>query len=326
VKGDRIRVFRLLDVGTLENEAATIAQALFGLPPDAVGTLFTVSQSGGWISFTDRAQLFSNRAKRLPKEREAREAALRFLAERREAMAASPCYRESELPLLIPPAGVLTDPVIVPVQHPRLALRDHWLCRFGIEVRCSDDLQEEKAEVLGAGVDLRIGEGGAVIAAVWRWRPEVEIRSRPRRPAPEGARRVVYRYNDEAGRQTFLAPYYEVIDEHDVLLAPASDCSLICNVLTGNGKLLAAVDGGTGDYSFTWARIAPASFPPAIEPLASTDRILELGGGRRAMVSEADFGSAAADVLLQVRDNRSDAVIQLRRAIYPTLAAAKVLS
>jgi len=310
---DDIRAFRLLDVEKLENNAATIAEVLFQLPARAVGTLFTISPGGGWISFADPAKLATDAVKNLPPTAtDAKAAALRFFAERRAAMITNCNYLESGLPSLIPLDDHLGEPAIFLIPHPRKRQFDHWLCRFGLEIRSSDDIHQPQAEILGAGVDLRIGDGGEVIAATWRWRPPVETRSRPRLAPPERARRIVYKFNDEAARQTFLAPYYEVVDGEDVALVPASDRSLRCVITGGNGKLFAAVDGGTGDYSYTWGRIAVTSFPPVIEILRSTG-------------SEADFGIEAGDVLLHIRDNGSDAVIQLRRAIYPTMFGPDVL-
>jgi hypothetical protein len=329
---DGIRTFTLLETEKLEKHAATIAEVLFRLPAAAVGTKFTVSRGGGWISFADRSKLWSEAKKQsLPhKQTDARVAALRFFAARREAMTASRPFIESQLPSLIPPDDWLTDAAIDPIPHPRKPQFDHWLCRFGVSVRCSDDVDEPRAEVLGAGIDLRIGDDGEVIAADWRWRPAIDPRTRPRSPKPEGARRIIYRFNDQATRQTFLAPYYEVVEGEDVRLVPASDRSLSCNVLSSEGPgpvtLLAIASGGSGNYAYTWGRIAIAAFPPVIELLSAARNVrVDLSGGRSMVVSQVDFGAEAGDVLLHVADNTTGAVIQLRRAIYPLAPNTELL-
>jgi hypothetical protein len=254
---------------------------------------------------------------------------LRFFAERRETMETSRKFIESGLPSLIPPEDWLTNAGIFPIPHPRKKQFDHWLCRFGISIRCSDDVDEPKAEVLGAGIDLRIGDDGDVIAADWRWRPASDQRSRPRSPRPDGAARVVYRFNDQAARQTLLAPYYEVVEGEDARLVPASDRSLACNIIRSEGAgpvtLLAVASGGSGNYAYTWGRITVASFPPAIELLSgASDARVDVEGGRSIVVSQIEFGADAGDVLLHVADNATGAVIQLRRAIYPIAPDAEL--
>jgi hypothetical protein len=320
---DVIRTFSLLEVEKLEKHAATIADALFRLPPAAVGTKFTISRGGGWISFAEPAKLWSEGKKQsLPStEGDARVAALRFFDGRREAMKTSRAFIESGLPSLIPPQDWLTKPGVFPIPHPRRRQFDHWICRFGISLRCSDVAREPRAEVLGAGIDLRLGDGGEVIAADWRWRPAVNPYPRPRLARPEGARRIVYQFNDEAARQMFLAPYYEVLDGEDVRLVPASDRSLACNIMSSEGAgsvtLVAVASGGSGNYAYTWGRIAVAAFPPVIELLSgATDLHLDVDGGP-TIVSQVEFGAQAGDVLLHVVDRATGAVIQMRHAIYP---------
>jgi len=295
------------------------------LPPSAVGTAFTISRAGGWIAFVNRRKLGpeTDRQVRPDQPAEAREAALRFFAARREAMRQSRAFIDSGLPSLIPPDDWLTEAAFEPIPHRRKPQFDHWLCRFGISVRCSDDVDEPRAEVLGAGIDLRIDADGEVIAADWRWRPTVDQRSRPRLEEPHHDYRIVYRFNDQAARQTFLAPYYEVAEGgHHVEVLPASDRSLTCKIMSSEGagpvRLLAVASGGSGDYAYTWGRIAVAAFPPVIELLSGTTSVrVEVTGDRPSVASHVEFGTEAGDVLLHVADNSTGAEIQMRQAIYP---------
>lgn len=329
---DGIRTFTLLETGELEKHARVIAEILFRVPANAVGTALMISRGGGWISFADRSKLRTESRKHsLPLTvAAARDAARHFFADRREAMETSRMFRESGLPSLIPPRDWLAEPAVIAIPHPRKQQVDHWLCRFGIRIRCSDDRDEPRAEVLGAGIDLRIGDRGEVIGAHWRWRPAINPRTRPRLARPEEARRIVYRFNDQPARQTFLAPYYEIAEGEHSHLVPASDRSLACDILfsdaPGPVTLRAVASGGSGDYAYTWGRIPIAAFPPVIELLSGAiDRRVDAGGGRSAVISEIEFGAEAGDVLLHVADRVSGAVIQLRRAVYP-LAADGVLA
>ena len=330
-----VRVYTMVEADELLRLGPEIATALFRLPASVVGgEVFSIARGSGFLYYADPAKLWTDLAKRaLPRtETAARAAALAFVARAARDVAADPCLAEANLPEVLPPVDSLLHLLTTRVRNPANGESDHWLCRFAVTIRPSDSLDEPAAPVAGAGLDLRIGDRGEVIGLTSRWVPLRDHRTRPRRHLPQHlphdhdqapAARLVYRLNDEAARQTLLAPYWLVADGHHQVFFPASDRSLLCEILQSPGEekitLTAITAGGTGAYEYTWGCAMVTQFPPRIEPIiGGTTRKLRLGT-QETTVSSVSIDATVCDVLLDVLDTLSGARVQLRRSIYPLM-------
>lgn len=327
-----VRVYPLVDGDELRKLAPTIASTLFRLPASVVGgDVFSIAPGSGFLSYADTAKLWSDLPKpALPKNaQEANNAAMAFVAR------ATRDLERANVTAVLPPASALLQLQTTRVRHPSEAHVDHWLCRFAVTLRPSDSFDEPLAPVAGAGVDVRIGDRGEVIGLTSRWTALRGHRTRTRLHLPAAARdaatpaRLVYRLNDEAARQAFLAPYWLVADGHHSAFFPASDHSLTCDILQSTGSdgitLTAVTAGGSGTYEYTWGRAMVLQFPPRIEPLGGTTQRLQIGA-RETTVSSVSIDATVCDVLLDVVDAVTGARVQLRRSIYPLMALTPALA
>jgi hypothetical protein len=322
-----IRVYAHVDVDELRKLAPVIASLLFR---GAADENFSISPGSGWLHYSDPERIRGDvpPANVPAREADARNAALAFLVRAEQAMAGDGRLRGLGAKSILPPVDDLLPIQTTPVRRETGEL-DHWVVRFLVSIRASDSLREPAAAVAGAGVDVRIGERGNVIALTSRWTPLREGSSMRRRRLHvperiEGAReaRLVYRLGDEAMRQSLLAPYWLVGAGHHAMFFPASDCSLICDVLQTTEHdsitLTAVTAGGSGSYEYQWGYAPVLESPPRIELIPANTRRLSFGR-TSTTVSSVTVKKSVCDVLIDVRDLSTGASAQFRRSIYPLL-------
>ena len=116
--------------------------------------------------------------------------------------------------------------------------------------------------------------------------PSAAIRSVVSPPSSNGGEddpQLVYLAADENVVQTRLMPYYMITDDDFAVVAPASAHSFIVNIdqtVTRAGiDLRAVVTGGSGNYTYHWARLSPISvWSEGMQDLGSDDRVrLDVG-------------------------------------------------
>jgi hypothetical protein len=236
-----------------------------------------VSESCGWIAYTDRAQLWrKDPPGRLPLNAgEARAHAEHFLRELAVALN-DPSMRRRASTLnginLIPPLEH-RETVVVGSNHG--AGWDHWLYRAQPSLPLDQD--QRRAALFGSQFEVRIGDGGRVVGYNARYRPITsehllaEVRSfapadahthadgenqRSGRPERIAVPPMVYLQEGDGIPQHYVAPYYLVDNGHVLALASATPWSLLVSLefkqLEDRTRATAVVTGGSGDYAFDW--------------------------------------------------------------------------
>lgn len=261
----------------------------------------------GWISMIASDELLVKRHPSLPSAADAKKLAAKFLLDVAGKLAPT-----ADLPLVFMPP-VPGDPLeLSSVPHPRFPEWNHWIYRTQPQLPTARG--GGSIPVLGTAIEVRIGDGGKVIGFHSRWRPTTGNRvsseataappAKPKRAAPQ----LVYVLDGAAIPQSCLAAYWMVDNGDDYDLA--SGCSLALTVELAladtetTTTVTATVEGGSGDYAFSWAR-----YDAAI-PL---DGIETLGNGTASrneddtVSSTIELPKAAHVVMVHVIDKRTGA-------------------
>jgi len=329
-----IRVYRLFDPGVFAGNADVLARILSGNAIRQSETqTFNVSPASGWLYYADNDALWKDDAfSDLPRTAEAAESAARqFLSNANLRAANSTLFRKAGLRGLFPENLVSAGNALVPrIDTGKPA---HWLCWFSVTLPTG--IAQPDATVTFAMIEVRVGIGGKV-AGLWsRWRPPIADETVTRVPPPnlnggtppspaaripsvssaqssknggdENALQLVYLAADENVVQTRLMPYYMITNDDFALVAPASSHSFIVNIdQTVNRAgidLRAVVTGGSGNYSYHWARLSPISvWSEGMQDLGSDDQV------------QLDVG--LHNVVLMVQDKLTGARFQTELNVY----------
>lgn len=236
--------------------------------------MFTVSPISGWIYFANYDELRTNKNDlRLPTTIDEIEKISRAFFNQ--------CYQRIEkarlngklpkdFPDILPSDIRLVD--MQAVFAPTLTSVDHWLVRFHIYHRSSDEFGSDSVCLYGAGLDLRVGNGGKVICFSQRWRPfqktvvsdfipfnqEEVVSSHEHESSPTNANEptLMYLQAGQSSFQSHLSLYHTVADGHHLEFYPASKHSLriefIKNLKEEHIEVVAEISGGSGRFSFEW--------------------------------------------------------------------------
>lgn len=318
---ETIRVYRLADPAPLVERRAAIAEALF---PDVRGDgprrALRVAPATGALAYLDRSELWKPGARRaLPPHGEAAtKAASDFLRGAIERLARAPgLERLAPLPDRAEPISARG------VVHREGGRIDHWLCVFGVSLYPSAKARTA-ARVMGAALEVRVGDEGKIIGLVSRWRPlareaPIERRFEPV-PANLAPRELVYRAIGAAGEPALLAPYHFGRDEEEDDggdFYPASDRSLVAEIIqrpsSGGVSVGCVVAGGSDDIEFRWSYWEPtAVFERGRQSLPSVPVRL----GDRVAASRARLPRGVYALVVDIRDRRSGASLQIERMIF----------
>lgn len=135
---------------------------------------FFINPVSGWIRLRHKKNIHSDSVKKnLPTDSgKAREIAESYFRKVNEIMQNDRRIKESDLPLLF--SMKLNHAYTSYVPHKDSPFADHWLSRFRIQLLHGLDTDIRYAEVLGAAVDIRIGDGGKIISLSYSFRPWTE--------------------------------------------------------------------------------------------------------------------------------------------------------
>jgi hypothetical protein len=316
------------DLKEAEREiAGVVRQALGTNDPGRHGV--DVSESSGWIGYFDRAQLWQKRTALLPpRAADARRIAEEFLRRLGTAARAVPALQGVAF---LPPRLEPTEVVLVP--HPQETGWDHWLYRAQPLLRLDD---RKDAAILGAQIEVRIGDYGQVISYRARYSPITaervttelvpfdpemvdeehhgEHREEPERP-------VVYMQDGDAIPQYYVAPYYLVNDGHSLRLSSASEWSLVVEFGVTQEeeatRVTAVVAGGSGDYAFDWGMYPIDTFEEGYRGLGSGSRDERTDhAGRSITTSSVSIPIGASVVLVNVRDQQTGAFKHHQQSVF----------
>lgn len=322
-------LYHLVDPAELVSVGELIREDLFQLPNARGDHSFSVSPMSSWITFRNDSQVQSEKRKRgLPRsEREAERAAhgyLRGIALRQQSL-----RRKAKawigIPDLIPRSlkPLTVAPVLSRFHQGRL---DHWLCRYAIFLPLQTAYRERNVPLLGAGLDLRVGENGQVEAFSLRWRPirkrtslqeiaALDIEPLPlahshhshAEKPPTQDSSLVYVSAGESHLQTHLAPFYSHSEGHHVHFTPATAQSTMVRFqyrIEERGiQVQPIVAGGSGDFNYDWA---------------SWDMFDPLGHGliERGTNANCQLEFGVHCLLLTLTDAISRQVVQYQEIVY----------
>ncbi|AXG69593.1 hypothetical protein KORDIASMS9_01818 [Kordia sp. SMS9] len=321
---------KLLDISLLKNKEQQLSQLLFELPdngrsPDKF--IFNISSISGWIQYSNKVELFKNTNYRrlLKTEGEVEKKAKEFLndANKEFYRFRSEQPNKNDIPkALFPNVSSLRTGTITIVINSETLEPDHWLCKFQVYL-------EGSIPVIGAGIDVRIGNDGRVIALTSHWRPlkrnsTVEIIPLEKEQinnehnhthghssntnAEEVKPILCYKLEGESTYQTHLCPYWMIPDGHHFTYYPASKESLIIDIFQkhhSNGvELFAGILGGSGgdNYDFAWASWDIYDWDNSYQDLGNA--------------SSCQLGIGVHNAVLTVTDRRTKIGIQIQKMIY----------
>lgn len=285
--------FRIVPVKNITANQVLIRDLLFGAGASSTEVAFEINPISGYISYRQTKKLYRQEERTNlalpPTKDKATGAAKTFLAERYRVFATNELFlqtysnalAEGKYPFsMIPPPHWLKHAGTYLVRNDKHEQRDHWLCKFQVELETPD---KRKLPVLNSSFDVRVGEstdGGLnyeVVGFQSRWRPIYESypveqflpdtgepEHDPTEEAP-GAGHVhvdehtllTYLLADENVPQRNLLPYEATVSgEHHLSILPAGKDSLWVemNVSKDNGKykVQALLLGGSGNYQAYW--------------------------------------------------------------------------
>ncbi len=256
-----ITVFGLVPGEKMAEQRERLGQVLFGMSPgDDSGRVFGVSPASGWLFYSDPDILWANPAGR-PAAADPEKIARAFIEQAERNVALDRTLQKIGFISLFPK---LQLNAVRPVLHPQSLAVDHMVCQFDACVEAGGDVGQVLVD--GARLDVRVGQDGK-IGGLWsRWRPIANEQIAVRTPLADALDlsdgSIVYQFDDQTARQSFLAPYYAFRDDDDETLLPASNYSLLVMVLQqraadGSTVLYAAVGGGSGQYGYAWVSWSP---------------------------------------------------------------------
>jgi len=307
---------------------------------------FWVSASSGWMFYTDTQRVWRKDGQTAPVRTgaDAKTKAEAFIKRFKAALderAAQPSSPLANL-VIVPPLTPL-DPVIVP----RVGKTgwDHWLYRA--QPQLARDFNA-KLDVLGSGIDIRIGDAGAIISFAWRWRPLTGERTTATATTLANAitktaddkgntfeNRQVYVLDGDGIPQYYLSPYHIVNVENEYVLAPASNFSLAVayGVIArddGSSDVTAVVSGGSGRYEFAWATYTYDDpwLERGIRELDSSEDEIKDDLDTRITTSTTNVPAGAGVVMVHVRDRVTGAFKHDQQPLfgYPTILGTAPLS
>jgi hypothetical protein len=308
--GDHIHgaahIYALANPGLVKATEPAITQIIFETLKitNRAGQRVSVSAASGAVEYVNTEQLWrTGPPPSLPPAEEARKAAETFLRALRTAFSGggrTPLPERLAGMLLVPPLKPV-DIVLVPSRERPVG--DHWLYRAQPQLSLLRD-ERRMADVIGALVEVCIGEGGQVIAFRSQWRPVTAERvyadlahlpqvddhshSAGQRNAPPPD--LVYVLDGENLPQFYLSPYYRVIESEHFNMVSASKYSLTVAFSvheTQEGTRITAIpEGGSGQYAYQWA---VASIDDPWE-----SQLVELGAGRAVNLRMANGGEIRA--------------------------------
>jgi hypothetical protein len=334
---ETIRIYRVLNTPSLTSARDRLAAIFAGRPEDTSVT-FGISQDAARIWFSDSRILWqTDDPAMLPHDPRAAEIAARSFmdlvnraVQRDRDLAAAGIERlfpDDCRPALNgvakpqPDGSGSTQSVLV--RDTVHGVADHWLVRF--EIYLPTGTSAGSVPVFGARVEFRVGPGGAIGACDITWRPcipqgmtpLISVRSPPSdstssimSPTPGTSNDVPavlgYLLADEGTMQPYLAPYYFVPEEDNGFYEPASAFSLIAEFAddstADSARIAAAVNGGSGQYTYRWAAYDYADLAAGMADLGSEDRIA--------------LDPGCYNLVLRVTDTATGMVIYVERSIY----------
>jgi hypothetical protein len=284
-----------------------------------------ISEPSAWLTFRAPGEWMARAHPVLPPREEARRIAREALVKLdRACSAANHTWRDTVGDAsLLPPVGGLNQAALAAVPRPDGSTYDHWLYRLAPTLTL--DGKGRSALVLGAQVEVRIGDGGRVIGLSSRWHPISGARKYvPLVPfvappadgdkeAPDPAT-VQYVLDGDGAQQYYLAPYHARVEDHALALYSASAWSLtvdIGRVRQGRSTmtLVALTEGGSGDYAYHWG-----AFPElGLGGFVDLGRGTTPSGNRAA--SQVQLPNGAYAVVLNVLDRATGAFKHHRQLI-----------
>jgi hypothetical protein len=332
----RLTCYELAPPGALAREADAVARLVrsaLGVA-DPARHAVDVSAWSGWIRYVDQQLLWGGKPADLPPREQAQRRAEDWL--RAFAKQLAPGGRQ--LPDAI--AALAICPAnFRPMELVAVARTDggfdHWLYRAEPQVRSGRG--QGLAPVIGAALEVRVGDGGRIVSFTARWRATTggqvtSPRTPPRPPTlqsghhdarpghhghqPEVVQELAYMLDGEVAPQPYLSPYYLNNTGHALSVASACPMSLTIDLIgrnVGDGtELLALIAGGSGDYRCEWG----------LTPLADPFELERLGEGRPGE-SIGDLGTSkvvvpvgAYLVFLEAHDRATGAVKHAQRHVY----------
>lgn len=239
--------------------------------PDHV---FTISQTSTWMHYINRAKLWDGKPKPgLPSSpEEAKKAAGKFLTALAQAFRDAekyPFLRQFEGCDFIPPLAKVVD--VNYVSTGEETFTDHVLVRYQTAMYGDDAFT--RVPVLGASIEVRIGEFGEILGWNSRWSllhkkfirtplvdfvmPEDGHTHDHDAEADEAQPVLAYVLGGDNVPQYLLAPYYLTMSGHHFTEASASAYSLTARFgfdhRQGSSRVEAQVSGGSGKYSYHWS-------------------------------------------------------------------------
>jgi hypothetical protein len=212
---------------------------------------------------------------------------------------------------------------------------DHWLCRF--EPMLGVGTGQPLVPVIGAALDVRVGEAGAIIGFTLRWRA---LNGRMRRVAQQSpALRLIghaegHSHADEDASgdgappplvfvlegegipQLRLSPFYRHEGGHAISFASACRLSLTVDLwgypAQGGMRLRAFASGGSGHYAYEWG-VASIADPFSLETYSGASNADGAGG---AVTSEITVALGAYLVVVQVRDLTTGAFQHFQQHVF----------
>lgn len=332
-----IRVYQLINPGLYSSNKSILSELIFpSIIMDGKVRVFNVTYSGR-ISFSDNDALWSKKRKTLASNSDlATKAALEFINvvnQRFKHQRQIP--GKIKLPAPFPIASVLTKLDALAVPNKINGDIDHWLCRFGVELFFDDGKEIldrgikkkvfEKAAVFGAKIDIRIGENNVIVGLNSSWLP-IKIDSgikRPLLPFPsinetekKPEPRIAYKLDNNS--QKFLAPYYLISGDDTPEFIPASDYSIMAEIMQQNTEhgtdLLALIAGGNDKNKFTinWAGWNHSSL--------FEEGIMQLGKGQLIK----NLSPGVYNIILDIKDDITKQIHRFQKTIYaPSTADQK---
>lgn len=343
--GRKVRLYALADLRAITASTNDIEKAVLAalqLTPGR-GRRICVSAMSGWISYRAAGELWERpTAPTLPAERkEALRKAEEVLVRLNEHLS----DRNPKWPArlkgisLMPPLGLIRRAALAAVARPDGSAFDHWLYR-GEPHLYLDEAGEVRSSVLGAQIEVRIGNGGMPVTIRSRWRPLsgerklVDVSSYLPPPAldveeehgheHDGGPSLRYVLDGDGVPQYYLAPYYCAPEHSGVEIVSASAYSLTLHIARTNQDarrmtISAFARGGSGDYSYDWACYSLSLVGNGIRLLGPGSRqVLKTRAGA-VTASSITIDRGLYVIMVNVRDRVTGAFRHAQRQVFPVV-------
>lgn len=241
-----------------------------------------VTPWSGWIRYYDRKRLWQDRVVALPSRAQAQEKAEAWLRTYAALLTGNPALPDEVRSLQLAPGQAKAQDLMA-LANSNGNGYDHWLYRA--QPMLTLGASPGAVAVMGSAVEIRIGEGGAIIGFTVRWRaltgetvrvPLVAPQERYVDQPPdsdsdnEAPSELVYVLDGEFSPQSYLSPFYLRGTGHDISYVGAGALSLTIDFFGYNTneatELTAIVMGGSGNYDVHWG-YAPLGEPFELQML-----------------------------------------------------------